>query len=132
VTAADALLLDTTRVGTLVPGGAPSVLRSRFVEVDLDRLRGGPAGPPDRLMLNLFPDTVLEAVRDRVEPASAGTGFVWIGRIDGAATSEVMLSVGDGVLVGNVRADDRAYQIRDAGGGVHAVYEIDPGTFPPD
>lgn len=124
------LFVATTKVGTGSQGGPATVVRSRFVEVNDASLRADPAYQPDRIVLNLFDDTVLTATRERVDPASAG--YVWIGRIEGAPDSEVSLAVGDGVLLGNIRAGGTVYQVRYAGDGLHTVSQLDPSTFPAD
>lgn len=126
------IFVDATRQGTLAQPAVPTVLRSRFVEVDFGRLRGGPEGPPGKLTLNLFDDAVLTATVSRVEPAGSGSGFVWAGTIPAAASGEVTLVVGDGIVTGNVRADGATYQIRFAGDGVHVVQQVDAGAFPAD
>ncbi|HZO29881.1 MAG TPA: hypothetical protein VFH48_28240 [Chloroflexota bacterium] len=129
---ANGIFVDATRQGTLAQPAVPTVVRSRFVEVDFGRLRGGPEGPPGELTLNLFDDAVLIASLDHLESASSGSGFVWVGKVQGAATSEVTLVVGDGMLTGNVMADGATYQIRFAGNGVHVVLQTEPGSFPAD
>jgi hypothetical protein len=113
--------------------GEPVVLRSRLVEIRFDMLAPGsdPAAGPGRISLNLFDDASLVAVRERIDPAEGG-GYVWVGRVEGAQNSEVTLAVGDGVMIGNIRADAAVYQVRFAGGGAHTVSQIDPSRFPAD
>jgi hypothetical protein len=110
------------------PGAAgdPTVIRSRLVTVDLAQL-----GAADRLVLNFFADAVYTAALDRVESSSLGA-FSWVGNLEGVEFSQVILTVKDGVMVGNVVAPGMFYQVRYVGDGVHAVREADQATFPPE
>ena len=110
----------------------PTIVRGRLVTVDLTQL-GAPeaAGVADRLALNFFPDAVYTAVLDRVETNSLGA-FSWVGSLEGVALSQVILSVKDGVMIGNVVAPGMFYQVRYAGDGVHAIREADQAAFPPE
>ena len=129
---ASGIFWDAARQGTLSQPAVPTILRSRFVEVDFAQLRGDQATPPRQLTLNLFDDAVLTAILDHLEPAGSGSGVVWVGTVQGAANSEVTLVVGDGILTGNIRADGATYQVRFAGDGVHVVLQVDPTSFPAD
>jgi hypothetical protein len=113
-----------------------TVLRSRYVKVRFDLLVGRDGSPVGQeagstLTLNLFEDVVLTGVLERVEFNQSG-GFTWFGHVEGVALSQVTLVVKDGLLVGNVVMPAVFYQVRLAGGGVHAVHEIDLAAFPPD
>jgi len=88
----------------------------------------GPAAPP-AVTLNLFPDTSLIALRERLERGSQGS-FVWVGRIQGNRESEVNLAVKDGVVIGNIQWSEGFYQVRYAGGS-QVLYEVDPHSVPP-
>jgi hypothetical protein len=81
------------------------------------------------LLLNLFDDVTFEAILDRREVRS-DKSFTLFGRVQGIENSQVTLVVEDGVLVGNIRVNDAYYQIRYGGEGIHAIYQIDPTTFP--
>jgi len=126
------LFMPATAAGVADRTGERNVMRSRLVEVDLAALApaGDPAAGPERIALNLFDDAALVAVRERVEPA--GAGFVWVGRVLGAQNGDVTLAVGDGVMMGNIRADEATYQVRFAGNGTHSVSQIDAAGYPPD
>src|SRR4051812_17138933 len=78
----------------------PSVVRERAVEVNLGLIDGTPrtagttGGAGQTLPLNLFPaeatlfpDVTITAIRDRVERASMGTGYVWVGHAQGSDLS---------------------------------------------
>jgi hypothetical protein len=101
----------------------PHVVRERFARIDRGRLL-------DRVQLNLFPDVVVRARRDRVEPAGT-RGQVWIGRVEGRQDRALLATV-DGVTVGNVHVGDRLFEIRDAGDGVSVISEVDASLLPPE
>jgi hypothetical protein len=108
------------------------VLRSRLVEVDIDRLAAAaasPQGSASTLILNLFDDVVLTALPERVT-ALPPHGFALSGQIAGVELSQVTLVVRDGVLAGNVSLPGAFYQVRPAGDGVHVVQQIDQAAFP--
>lgn len=121
------IFADAPRPATIAQNQPPGVLRERFVTIDASQLT---LGASDHLVLNLFADTTLTAVRDRVEPT--GDGFVWVGRIDGAPSSEVTLVVGSGIVTGTIRTDAAMYAVRIADEPVHAIYEVDQAGFPAD
>ena len=113
---------------------SPRILRSRYVAVDFDVLGGidaRAASAPATVLLNLFPDTTFSAERDRAEATSSG-GLIWTGHRRGVPDSTVTLVAEDGVLVGNVQADGRFYEVRYVGDGVHRVTETNPAAFGPD
>ena len=88
-------------------------------------------GAGSTLTLNLFDDTALVAVLDRVEP-SYGGGFTWVGQVQDEPISLVTLVVNDGVMAGTVALTEGLFEISYAGNGVHAVHEIDQSAFPPE
>jgi hypothetical protein len=120
------LFTSTTTQGLLDKSDDPTVVRSRFVNVNFDLLdtRGD-------LFLNLFDDAPYTAEFERIESVSVGSQS-WIGRIAGEEASEVILVHRDGMLTGNINHPGGTYQVRYAGEGVHAIYEIDQTAFPPE
>ncbi|MEO6457020.1 MAG: M12 family metallo-peptidase [Chloroflexia bacterium] len=117
------------RQGILPPGYPASILRSRFVTVDLSSF-STPSDPlAERLLLNLFDDVVLKAVRSDAKPNYGG--ITWQGKIEGMPHSQVTLTVGGGIMIGNISLPDATYQVRYAGDGVHAVYDVDIAISPP-
>jgi len=115
----------------------PRVTRRRFVRVEFDLLSvtDDPSEPKaatkGRFLLNLFDDATFKAVLNRREVRS-DKSFTWFGRVEEIEDSQITLVVEDGVLVGNVRVHDAAYQVRYIGAGVHVIDHIDPRTFPPE
>jgi hypothetical protein len=105
----------------------PTILRARFVKIDLPLL----LGTPRPLELNLFPDACFTALPERTE-SSAPNRTTWIGRLSGAPQSQVTLAVVDRVVAGSIRAPGKLYQVRYVGNGVHAVVEVNQRAFPPD
>jgi hypothetical protein len=81
------------------------------------------------LVLNLFEDTTVTAVRDRVVDNMQG-GSVWVGHIDGEPNSEVTLAAKGKVLMGTVEWNGRFFEIVYVGGTTHAVRETDPNKIP--
>jgi len=115
----------------------PTVVRARFVEINLDLL-GGAGGRlqtrpdvADVLRMNLFEDVAFTAVLDRTEPNPSGS-LSWIGHLEGIAYSVVNLVVKDGIVAGSIAMPGAFYQVRYTGDGVHAVQEIDQAAFPPE
>ncbi|HRX70721.1 MAG: fibronectin type III domain-containing protein [Candidatus Competibacteraceae bacterium] len=106
----------------------------------------------ETLNLNLFDDTHLTAVRDRVVENFQGSsvlaanlfplafkrtvvenlrgGLAWVGHIDGEKNSEVVLAAKGNVLMGTVRTQDRFFEIVYVNGNTHAVRELDPNKIP--
>jgi glucose/arabinose dehydrogenase len=109
-----------------------AVRRSRTAAVDLSKL-GSRDISPDRtttLELNLFEDTSLTAVLDRID--ATARGFVWSGRIPAIPMSTVSLSTEDGVMHGIVFTPQSTYVVRFIANGQYAIDEIDPDAFPPE
>ncbi|WP_295394593.1 Ig-like domain-containing protein [uncultured Thiodictyon sp.] len=82
-----------------------------------------------RLNLNLFDDTQLTAVRDRVDLHLAG-GMAWVGHIEGVPNSEVVLAAKGAVIMGTVDLVDRFFEIAYLSGNTHAVRELAPNSTP--
>jgi hypothetical protein len=131
------LFTDAVSKGTIDKFGDPTFVRARFVNVKFDLLLKADQLPKDKatiaekLILNLFQDVVLTAFLDRIESSSPDS-FSWIGYLEGLENSHVILVVGKGLLAGNITLLGAFYQIRYAGNGIHAVYEIDQSAFPPE
>ena len=86
--------VTTTRQGETPTSRDPTVVRSRPVNINLGQVDSGNAPPRARvsntdntLVLNLFNNVNLTAVRDRVEPTSSGAGFIWHGHVQGPRTA---------------------------------------------
>lgn len=104
----------------------PTIKRGRYILVNVDLLRSQEGA----LLLNLFGDVLLTALKDRMEVRSEHR-YTWYGHIEGRARSQVILVVEDGSMAGELLMAGNLYQIRAIGGGVHGVYEIDQSAFPP-
>ena len=98
--------------------------RKQFVNVRLELFDFGKDNKGVSLELNLFDDTNLKAVRDRIERNKSG-GFAWIGHIDGAVDSSVTLVVEDQRVSGTINMPDALYNIRHVKDNLHVVSEID-------
>lgn len=118
-----AVFFETAQAGP-ARAADPSVVRGRTVDVDLDLLGG------ETLHLNLFEDASFVARRDRQSGGLGGT-YTWSGHIAGVAHSQVVLVVRDGVLSGTVKWPGNLYTLRNAGGGLLVVEQIDQARLPP-
>lgn len=131
------LFATTNTRGSIDASDEPTVIRSRYVQLNLELLLNADGAPHElkaegnTLTLNLFDDVTLQVVLDRAEPAYGG-GFTWAGQVQDEPLSLVTLAVSGGVMAGTVLLPGRVFEIGYAGNGVHAVYEIDQSAFPPD
>ena len=108
----------------------PTVARTRYVRINFDRLRGtGFPNGAESVLLNLYDDLSYNAAKERLEKRSANR-YTWFGRVAGAALSQVVLVVEDGVMAGNIMVNGEVYQVRSVGGGIHAIRKIDQSKFP--
>ncbi|HZX48581.1 MAG TPA: DUF1566 domain-containing protein [Nitrospirota bacterium] len=126
----------------------PTIRQSRHVHVNLDLLKDsaaqlsnqpqadmpstGLSQPTRSITLNLFNGVSFTAVEDRVEMRSADR-YTWYGHIEGIGQSQVILVNEEGDMAGEifVRPGEK-YQVRPIGGGIHSVYDVDTGAFPPE
>lgn len=108
------------------PSTPPKVLpgRARHVTVNLDAMDA------DTLLLNLFGDTTLTAVRDRIVKDNDG-GAAWIGHVDDDPNSVVVLNAKGKALMGTVAWNGRTFEIVYVNGNTHAVRETNPNKLPP-
>ena len=102
----------------------PTIVRSRDVLVNFVLL-----SEADFVTLNMFDDVYLIAVKDRLERRSA-TDYTWFGTIAGMEQSQVILVVENGSMAGNITVDGQIYQVRNKGGEIHVIREIDQSAFP--
>ncbi len=123
--------------GTLEQSQEPTIIRPRFVNINFGLLAGANDPPGIRtkkakaLTLNLFEDVIFTVIFDRIEQKRSGS-ISWIGRLKGVAYSQVILVVEGNMMAGNITMPGAIYQVRYAGNGVHAIYEIDQSAFPPE
>lgn len=110
------------------PTTSPSVQRSRLVTFDRSRLfRGGndaPRTPATVVTLNLFPDVVVEAELDGVEPGTEGF-TTWVGHVRGDPLRPVLLTTRGGTMAGVVTTRERSFVIRPDGTGFTRIDEAD-------
>ena len=112
----------------------PTVVRQTFVTIEFDKLREtlptflGGAQTAQSLALNLFPNTRFVAVLSRVEPT--GTGYVWVGTLQGVDFSAVRLAVTRNTMAASITTPAATYSIRHVENGVHVVQEINLSAFP--
>jgi hypothetical protein len=103
----------------------PAVIRARQATLHPERLRPPSGiGLQDRLVLNLFDDTVFVAIRDRVERNASGS-LTWIGHLDGVALSSVLLVVRDDAVVAKVAFPGGVYVVDWGADGTQRIEQID-------
>ena len=125
--------------GSETPPGS-STVRRRLVVIDFGQLTppvdqaavgaAGAAGPSGVLRLNLFDDATFTGLVERTAPTFSG-GYSMSGQLTGVEMGTVTLVVNGDVVAGTVRTPEATYRIRPAGGGLHAVSQIDPSQLPP-
>ncbi len=114
----------------------PNTLRSRQVNIDFNVLpasSGQVSGASlDFVELNLFSDAVLigQEVRLDTDQLLPG-GYVWIGKVSGDDSSQIILSIGNGLLEGFVSTKDNLYQITFDGAKGQIVNQLVPGSVDP-
>jgi len=120
----------------------PTVVRSRYITIDLDAL----PSPLPRLLgrepalpLELFPDVFIRAIFERFDPNP--DGVTWVGHVENVPLSSVTLVYGGGLLAGSVVTPGGTYSIRPApadvrlanpqpGRELHVVSQINQAAFP--
>lgn len=103
----------------------PHVLRSRFVDINWHEIETY----PDTITLNLFDDTTL-IVEGRILSQESQSNYSWHGYVLGEESSEVSLAIRGKTLTGGIHTQDKLYQIRPAGGGLHIIGDIDWRSLP--
>ena len=113
------------------PGGVldRATLRRREVRIDMQRLARVVEGEPRALRLNLFDNVVLTGIVERWTPTFSG-GTALSGRLAGVPGGAVTLVVNGSVVAGTVRLPGSTYRIQSAGGGRHAIIQVDPSLLP--
>ena len=61
-----------------------------------------------------------------------GQGLIWVGHLEVIALSSVILVAEDEIMAGNISLPGGFYQVRYAGNGIHAIYQINQAAFPPE
>ena len=82
----------------------------------------------DAVTLDVGEERVLQ--RERIVERGEDD-FSWFGRVDGSPLSLVVIVVHDDRVHAKVIDPPRTYAIQPAGGGVHALFEVDTSVFPP-
>lgn len=129
--AAQTILKDTALTGSVPQKSDATVIRSRSVIVNEAFLRGKRS---TSVVVPLFDRRTVRI--DRVELREAAPDiFIWRGRVAGEANDQTggsaIFVIKRGIVIGNIfTADNRAFQIRYLGEGVHSLREIDGAAFP--
>jgi uncharacterized protein YkwD/chitodextrinase len=116
---------DTIQID-LEPVNSDIVIRHRLVNIRFDVLA---EGEENIILLNLFNDVLVTAIRDQVEK-NASNGFAWMGHLDGVESGQVTLVCEDQKLAGTILLPDVYYYVRHVENDYHIVREVDPTAFP--
>ncbi len=130
-------------VATVQGSETPSdsiTLRRRLVGIDFAQLSppvdagvdvaAAAAATSGVLTLNLFDDASFTGLVESVAPTFSG-GYSLAGPLAGVEMGTMTLVVNGDVVAGTVRTPEATYRIRPAGGGLHAVSEVDLSRLPP-
>lgn len=113
----------------------PRFIRQNYMDINpivIENIIIEPApneGLDEPITLDLFPNVQLEAIPSNIVRQSWNTTN-WTGYIEGSDQSNVLLTIRDGYITGDVFVDDKQYQIRPAEDGSQIILEIDQSTFP--
>ena len=105
----------------------PTIIRYRTVNVNLALLNESEVD--DKIILNLFDDTIFTAVLEKKEP-TPNDGYTLTGYLDGIQYSQVILIVGGDQIAGNITLPGAFYEIRYTSNHVHAIYQIEQSAYP--
>ncbi len=103
----------------------PIIVRSRYVRINLEYLK-----EIESIVLNLFDDVSISAVRDRVEERSESR-YTWFGHVSGRGYSSVILTIENGDMAGQISIGGWTYHVRPVGNEIHVVSELDLSAIPP-
>lgn len=106
---------------------APTVppLFTGAMTLNRDVLPASGADAAPQITLNLRGDATYTATAgSTLARPSGAAGYVWAGRVDGDAASEVVLVVSDDAVNGHVRTAGRLFAVRPAGDATHRVTEV--------
>ena len=103
----------------------PAVMRSRLVRLNTALVtdQSVPVGD-ESLLLNLFGDTNLVAVKDRLDVRPDGQ-YVWQGHVKDVDGSSVIIVVNGIVLIANVTLPGHIFEVRQVEGVIHSIREVD-------
>jgi hypothetical protein len=100
-----------------------TIVRSRYVLVNFDYLKES-----ETIVVNLFNDVSVTAVRDRIEKRSESR-YTWFGQVPGRGYTSVILTVENGDMAGYISINGKVYQVRPLGNEIHVVSELNPCAF---
>ncbi|RPH63283.1 MAG: hypothetical protein EHM81_00390, partial [Chloroflexi bacterium] len=112
-----------------------AAIRSRNAALDMSVLLGdevsGQAVENSLIQFNLFDDTILDGVVERVETTALGSQS-WIGHIAGQEISYFYLVYTQDVLAAHIAYPDGVYEVRYAGDAVYTINQLDQSLYPDD
>ena len=114
------------------------VVRKRYAKLDRKPLFAKVIDPAIEqretrpITFNLFDDVQVVIDTDRVEKVSS-TRINWTGSVRDVTNSRAVFVIRDDTLMGNIRIDNRLYQIRPLGGNSkYVIFQVDQKAFPPE
>jgi hypothetical protein len=127
---AEPLFSQTERTTSRPPSPLDKhTLRRGSLTVSQRALAAGVVLNGDAIVMHLFPDVQIAALRYRVESRPGGD-YSWFGRITGDPGGRVIITVVGGQLAAVVTPLGKRYVVMPAGDGTHDVREIDVRSFP--
>lgn len=126
-------MMDATMAAPAVMGATMMMLpEASQVESALtkgmhDKRRGA---PPAMLDIPLSETTSVNVRRTSI--AKSGDAYVWRGVVEGTEEPVTLMWWPDGHVSGTIHHGDRMFQVKDMGGGMHAVVEVARKMMPPD
>ncbi|MCB0713874.1 MAG: hypothetical protein KDD67_16215 [Ignavibacteriae bacterium] len=104
--------------------GRPPILRDTIIRLNAELLDS-----EERIEGVFFEDTIKFLIEDRQE---SPFGKTWRGRVEEKEDSYILFVGRNSLVIGNIVLDNALYQVRDAGGGVHRLMQIDLAAIPTD
>ena len=130
---AQASMMDATMASRAVMGATMMKLpEASTVESALTKgMHEQRRDAPPALLTVPLSETASVNVR-RTSIAKSGEAYVWRGVVEGTEEGVTLMWWPDGHVSGTIHHGDRMFQVKDMGGGMHAVIEIAPKMMPPD
>lgn len=97
-------------------------IRGRKVRVHFENLIDLENPRPRRVVLNLFPDAVLDVVLQAPSVYGVNSGLL-VGLVQDDPESFVRMMIQNGVMDGTIRTRGREFRVFDGGNGLHIVTE---------
>jgi hypothetical protein len=126
-------MMDATMSSPAVVGATMMMVpEASKVEAALTRgMHDRRAGAPPAMLTVPLSETSHVSVR-RTSIAKSGDAYVWRGVVEGTDEPVTLMWWPDGHVSGTIHHGTRMFQVKDMGGGMHAVIEMARKMMPPD